>query len=100
MSTTNTADSLQKVQQSLGEAERLIRTGQPGPAERLCRELLAVHPRLPGALNMLALLLAERGAYAEAEEAYNRAIAVVPGEPGLYNNLANLQKSSGVVLPW
>jgi tetratricopeptide (TPR) repeat protein len=95
MSTTNAADSLQKVQQSLGEAERLIRSGQTGPAERLCRELLAAHPRLPGALNMLALLLAGRGAYAEAEEAFNRAIAVVPDEPGLYNNLANLQKTRG-----
>ncbi|HWA92565.1 MAG TPA: tetratricopeptide repeat protein [Rhizomicrobium sp.] len=95
MSTTNAADSIQKVQQSLAEAERLIRAGQNEAAERLCRELLSVHPRLPGALNMLALLLAGRGAVAEAEEMFNRAIAVIPEEPGLYNNLANLQKAKG-----
>ncbi|HVV64876.1 MAG TPA: tetratricopeptide repeat protein [Rhizomicrobium sp.] len=95
MSTPFSASSAQRVAQTLAEADRRRRAGQPEEAERLCRHLLASEPDSAPALNFLALLRRDLGDLAEAEALLRRAVALAPKEAALFNNLGNLQRRLG-----
>lgn len=95
MTTQNPPDSVQRVAESLAQADRFRRAGRQSDAERVCREAVAAYPRAANALNYLALLIGERGEFGEAEDLLRRAIALVPREAALHNNLGNLRRKVG-----
>lgn len=65
---------------------RYSNADMPG-AEQLCRSVLARAPRQVDAMQLLGLVLTQRGQYAEATELYQQAIAQAPEHPALHNNL-------------
>src|ERR1700749_904252 len=97
MTSSFSPDSMtaERIGAALAEADRLSQSGRARPAEQICREILGFHPNLPAALNLLALILRDRGAMAEAEGLLRKAIAAAPREAALYNNLGNLQRMMG-----
>jgi predicted O-linked N-acetylglucosamine transferase (SPINDLY family) len=70
------------------EAQRQLKAGQPGLAERCCRRLLKALPDDPDAHNLLGLALGRRGRLLEAERHSRRAVELRPGDPGFLANLA------------
>jgi len=56
-------------------------------AEQLCRRVLARVPRQADAMQLLGLLLTQRGQYVEAAEHLREAIMQAPGHPAIHNNL-------------
>lgn len=75
--------------ETLEQALSLLRAGQPGPAERICRQLLLVRPDDFGAHHLLGILLMLRGEPALAEQQIAHAVRVNPGVPGAWYNHGN-----------
>jgi tetratricopeptide (TPR) repeat protein len=69
--------------------------GNVPKAERMVRAGLEKAPRDPAALSLLGVILDSQQRYAEAESAYQQALAVVPGSPGILNNLGNHYLAQG-----
>ncbi len=60
----------------LESSQTLLSLGHPGPAERLCRQSLAVNPRRQEAWNNLGVVHKDAGRLAAAEAAFRAALAV------------------------
>lgn len=93
------AGSSQKVppvelQSQLSAAEQLWRTGHNAEAERFCAAVLSARRTAP-ALCLMGLLLAERGALAEAQSFLREAVALQPGAAALHHHLGNVLQQQG-----
>lgn len=69
--------------------------GQLDEAEALYRQILALEPEDPDALNLLGLVLQDRGDLAESISLLNRALLTDPDFPEALTNLARAQIASG-----
>jgi tetratricopeptide (TPR) repeat protein len=72
----------------LGLAAALRVQSLPAEAEASSQLALAAEPRNPGALSLLGELRADRGQFAEAQELFERAIAVDPDFVPAYGGIA------------
>ena len=73
---------------SLGLAAAVRVQGLADEAEASCRAALAAHPRSAAALSLLGELYADRGRFAEAQELFERAIALDPDFVPTYGSVA------------
>ncbi len=62
-------------------------------ADAVCSQILTIHPHEAEALNLRGMIAQQRGEFAAAIDAYNKAIAAQPSAAGYHNNL-------GVSLRW
>ena len=79
---------LNELQTQLQEGLRLHQTGRLIEAERLYRSVLQAAPHHLDGLQLLAILLAQRGAPSEAVPLFKRALEIAPQNPGLLGNAA------------
>lgn len=77
-------------EQALELADRHWTSGQFGPAEALCRQILANHPQHAGALHQLGLVAASTGHYQAAVELMSQAIALSPAHAVYHTNLGEI----------
>ncbi|MCG2586313.1 tetratricopeptide repeat protein [Massilia sp. TS11] len=81
-----------KQAEALRAAGALYEAGRLDEAEAAYRAMLAADPDHARATHMLAVLAFRRGAYAEADALFERAIGLDPGAPNFYSNRANALK--------
>jgi tetratricopeptide (TPR) repeat protein len=74
----------------LREAERLIQRGELDKAKSIIDDQLKSDPSNVEALNLLGIVAANQKNYAEAEDAFQRALRLEPGSKTTHNNLGNL----------
>jgi tetratricopeptide (TPR) repeat protein len=79
----------------LQEISRLQAGGNVPQAEHLARRLVAEYPDAPAALNALAVVLAGREAFAEAERFAEAAVARAPGEAVFQGVLGRIRYRNG-----
>ncbi|HEV7412719.1 MAG TPA: DUF5672 family protein, partial [Casimicrobiaceae bacterium] len=72
---------------SVRQAIALHRQGDTAAAERIYREVLAVHPGHPMAQHFLGVILYQRRDVAAALPLLQRSVEAVPAEPEFHNNL-------------
>ena len=72
------------------QAQQYLRANNPAEAEKLCRTALAADGSQPAALQLLALILVNRGERNEAEQLLRRCIAAAPRAASAHVNLGNL----------
>jgi tetratricopeptide (TPR) repeat protein len=72
----------------LGLAAAMRVQGLAEEAEASCRAALAAHPRSTAALSLLGELYADRGRFAEAQELFERTIALDPDFVPAYGSIA------------
>lgn len=80
-----------KLAERLETARSLHGQGRLAEAEAAYRALLAEAPDDPNALQLLGVLLTQRGDPARGVEAMCRSLAIQPGQPVVYANLGNAQ---------
>jgi len=80
---------------ALAEASRLYQGGLHLEAERLCREVLAVAPRVPYANYLLGMIAIATGRQELAESSFAEALALAPREPAVHNGIALLRAMQG-----
>ncbi len=85
-----------KAQMTIDVAEALCRQGRIAEAKAICQVLLAAHADDISALHLMALILCEEKAFADATTYLQEAIRLQPEEPLLYLHLANALKASGL----
>jgi tetratricopeptide (TPR) repeat protein len=78
------------IQQALGQAVQYLNSGQPGNAEKLFRQILAVEPDQPVALHLLGVLAHRAGQSDDGLRLINRALALQPDYLAAHNNLGNI----------
>ena len=78
----------------LNRIEQIRVSGRTAEAESLCRQLTARIPNSASVLNVLALLVRDRGDHGEAELLLRQAIKAAPREAALFNNLGNVLLSA------
>ena len=83
----------------LRQAVGLYRAGRFAEAEHLCRQILALEPKLPVAHLLLGDALSFQQRFSEAAAAYRRAIALKPDYAEAYNNLGNALLLMGDLRP-
>ena len=76
-------------------AAEALRGGRPAEAEALCRQALALRPRLPGALHVLARIRFDQGEAAAALSLLEEALAAAPGDGALHNSRAFVLQALG-----
>lgn len=69
--------------------------GQIDEARRLCRQILALEPRSPGALNLSAMIKCQSGQVREGIKQFKAALAERPDFVEARNNLGNAFKALG-----
>jgi tetratricopeptide (TPR) repeat protein len=79
----------------LKQADQLIRAGRAKDAEPICREILARQANQPVALQMLAMILSQRGDFAGAEDMLRRALASAQTSAPAHTNLGNILMMKG-----
>lgn len=82
--------SVQPIDQAIGRALNLHRTGKLAQAEAAYREVLQREPAHPHALHYFGMFLHERGHTRAAIEYLERSLAAAPGDAQVENNLAGL----------
>lgn len=80
-----------KLAERLETARSLHGQGRLAEAEAAYRALLAEAPDDPNALQLLGVVLTQRGDPARGVEAMRRSLAIQPGQPVVYANLGNAQ---------
>ncbi len=80
---------------SLVAAARYRLNGQPDKAERIYRDILALDPKQPTALNWLGALLHVRGDNERALDLLTQAARLHPDEPLCLYHLAEVQRATG-----
>jgi Flp pilus assembly protein TadD len=88
---------IDRVEPMLKGAAELLRDGKLGAAEARCREVLAVSPNDPWALNLLAQIQRITGRLQEAGRTQQLAVAVAPHDPTLTVNLGLLYRAQGEI---
>jgi tetratricopeptide (TPR) repeat protein len=83
------------LQQALGQAVQYLNSGQPGNAEKLFRQILAVEPDQPAALHLLGVLAHRAGQSDDGLRLINRALALQPDYLAAHNNLGNILRDLG-----
>jgi predicted TPR repeat methyltransferase len=83
----------------IAEALALQERGRADQAEPLYREVLRLEPDHHAALNLLAMILIERGEPAAAAGLITRAIAVAPGVAWYHLNLGHARAAAGEDAP-
>lgn len=83
------------IQDLLQKALQHHQAGQWGEAEAFYRQVLALQPDQPDALNLLGVLLSQTGRKEQAVEFLRRSVAVRPDHPESYGNLGNVLSSQG-----
>jgi len=83
----NTANA--QVTAALGLALNALNAGQPGAAEVHLARILSVRPLEPDALQLLGLVRAMQGRFAEAETFYRKSLSVRPNQAHVRHNLGN-----------
>jgi predicted TPR repeat methyltransferase len=78
------------IEDAIGRALHLHRTGKNKDAEQAYRAVLLRAPRHPHALHFYGMWLHERGRTREAIERLERALEAAPGDAQIENNLAGL----------
>ncbi len=86
---------LAALKDGLAQADQAERAGDLAAAEKILRGLAQSFPAVPDVLNLLALVLKDRGNLSEAELIMRRALAVAPREAALQNNLGNILRKGG-----
>jgi Flp pilus assembly protein TadD len=71
------------------------RAGRLTEAERIYRDVLAVQPDRPGAINNLGLVLMDQGKLEEAAATFRRALALKPDDTLTHGNLGLVLKEQG-----
>lgn len=84
-----------RVAQLLAAAASETRAGRLPAATELLKQVLAIAPAHPQALNSLGNQALMRGAFAEARDLFARAADADPGEPVLWLNLARAHRELG-----
>jgi hypothetical protein len=84
-----------RVAQLLAAAATETRSGRMPAANDLLRQVLAIAPEHPQALNSLGNQALGRGAFDDARALFARAAAADPGEPVLWLNLARAHRELG-----
>lgn len=69
--------------------------GHAEAAEIVYQQILEVEPENTDALHLLGVLRAQQGQHNDAIDLINRAIAINPGIPDFYRNLANVYRAIG-----
>lgn len=77
----------QQLDEAVRAALRHQREGRPDAAERICRDVVASRPDHADAWYLLGVLLISASRAAEAAEAFNRAVSIVPGLADGWSNL-------------
>lgn len=90
------ADSAQ-VQDLLRQVLTAAQQGRLDVAEAAGRKALAAAPDHPDALQLMGLVLLERGDREEAEPLFRRSLAIRPRQPNVWNNLGNLLADRGAL---
>lgn len=88
-------DPTRDLSAALARARALHAKGDAGGAERACSAILAAQPDQVDALNLSAVLDAQRGRLADAERSLVRALAVAPRTAGTHANLAQVLLAQG-----
>ncbi len=83
------------VEQAMELAGQHYHAGQFDHAESIYRQILAVAPDAPFALNMLGLLAGRKGDAAAAVQFIARAVQLMPRNAPFHNNLAEFQRQTG-----
>ncbi len=76
------------IAQAMQLAQDHQHAGRLGPAEQLCRQVLAAQPHNADALQLLGLIAAQCSQFAAAADLLSRAITVNPSIAEAHNNLA------------
>jgi tetratricopeptide (TPR) repeat protein len=84
-----------EMQAKFKEAVQLAHSGQLDEAEALLKELLAEEPDLPEVYQNLGYLYAQRKNWPVAEENYQKALELRPGDPDLMIALAHVYQAAG-----
>ena len=71
------------------QAVSSLQQGHAAQAARLCTEVLGVDPRHAGALHLLGIVAAGRGAAEDAAGYFRRSLHIAPGDPAVMCNLGN-----------
>ncbi|TDG15871.1 sulfotransferase family protein [Seongchinamella unica] len=82
-------------QSQLAEAQRLFDGGHFAPARELCARLLSRKPRAPEPLLLQAWICAEEADFFAAQQAVERAAALLPTDPGVQAWAAQLCSDAG-----
>jgi len=80
---------------ALARARALHAKGDLAGAERACKAILAAQPDQIEALNLSAVLDAQRGRLADAERSLARAVTLSPRTAGTHANLAHVLRAQG-----
>lgn len=84
-----------EMQAKFKEAVQLAHSGQLDQAEALLKELLAEEPDLPEVYQNLGYINAQRKNWPVAEENYQKALELRPGDPDLMISLAHVYQAAG-----
>jgi Flp pilus assembly protein TadD len=79
----------------LRQASGLLERGQIDEAEALCRRAMALAPRAPDAVHLLALVHRRRGEESDAERLIRESLALAPRRADFYSNYGNLLGATG-----
>jgi protein O-GlcNAc transferase len=83
------------IREQFNAAKQHQQAGRLDQAEKICREILALHPDHPDVLHLLAMILFQMGKLAESLDALNRAISAKPTDPAYLVNLGVVLGSAG-----
>jgi tetratricopeptide (TPR) repeat protein len=89
----------QAAQASYVAAVTFQQGGRPTAAESLLRAALSYRPHWPAAQHYLAYVLAERGAWAEAEQELQRAATAAPTDGAIAENLRRVRAREPLLEP-
>lgn len=84
------------LQATLSQAVGHFQAGRLDQAEALCRRALDVVPDQPEALNLLGVILSERGNPLLALKALDRSIALDPSRPAFHGNRGEILRRWGL----
>ena len=76
------------IDEAIGRIDQCIQAGRLDAAEPLCRELVQAAPQVANAWLRLGLVSLWKNSYAAAEDAFRRAAALAPHEPGIWSQLS------------
>ncbi|MEA2709508.1 MAG: protein O-GlcNAc transferase [Phycisphaerales bacterium] len=85
----------QQLHDRIEQARQLFTAHRAADAEAVCREILAVAPEHPQALNLLGVMALITGRLDEAQDFLRRAIAANPAGAEAYNNLGEALRRAG-----
>lgn len=88
-------NQIQKIQALLQTGLAAQQAGRAAEAEKAYRQVLALNPRQPDALQLWGLLAKSLGQNDQARELMQRSLAIQPRQPNVWSNLGNLVLGMG-----